>query len=67
MAEKLIITPASVDDLPHMVDFQLNMAFETEGLKLDKRVLRMGLDLHLMIPAKQDTLLQRVMTNRLGC
>ena len=43
MAEKLIITPASVDDLPHMVDFQLNMAFETEGLKLDKRVLENGI------------------------
>ena len=43
MAAKLIITPASVDDLPHMVDFQLNMAFETEGLKLDKRVLENGI------------------------
>lgn len=44
MAEKLIITPASVDDLPNMVDFQLKMASETEGLELDKTVLERGIE-----------------------
>ena len=44
MTANTIITPATLDDLPNMVDFQLKMASETEGLELDKTVLERGIE-----------------------
>ena len=44
MTVNTIITPATLDDLPNMVDFQLKMASETEGLELDKTVLERGIE-----------------------
>ncbi|MDD2491471.1 MAG: GNAT family N-acetyltransferase [Bacteroidales bacterium] len=43
MTKKIVIAPAKEADLSQMVDFQLEMALETEGLKLDSLVLERGI------------------------
>lgn len=39
----IIIREAQLSDLPYLVSFQLQMAFETEELKLDETVLSKGM------------------------
>lgn len=36
------IRKATTDDISHIVDFQMNMALETEGLELDRDILTAG-------------------------
>lgn len=66
MVKKFVITPADIADLSLMVDFQLKMAYETEGLKLDKAILEKGIKSALIDSSKAKYFVARVKDKPVG-
>ena len=63
----MLIRPASEQDIPTLVDFQLKMAAETENVTLDKRVLLQGVVNLFKDPRKGEYFVAEEQGQIMGC
>lgn len=63
----MIIEPATLEDVPHLVKFQQEMAYETEGLQLASDNLRKGIETLLSQPEKGKYFVARINDKLAGC